>query len=324
MTIKINSTQMGLPVAALALALITFLLGAAADAAAPVAAGTTFSDCDACPEMVVIPPGSFAMGSETDDSEPDEHPVHTVTIDHAFAAGVYEVTRGQFAAFADATGYRADPKCRILRDGQWRWAEGDWQDPGFHQTQDHPVTCIDWPAADAYVTWLANKTGKPYRLLSEAEWEYIARAGTTHPKSYGDDPSRVCALGNIADALAHRANPSWPAAECADGYEFTAPVGSFAPNAFGIYDTQGNAAEWVADCYKKRYDGAPADGSPREFRDWLNGNLSKSQCETRILRGSGWQTCPPALRTANRIWYKPSIRMDTHGFRVARDLQPTE
>ena len=304
--------------------LICAMIISADTAAAPLEAGSAFTDCDTCPQMVVIPPGSFAMGSDTDAAEADESPVHTVTIGYAFAAGKFEVTRGQFAAFVAATGYLAEPKCRVLQDGQWRWAAGSWDDPGFHQTDEHPVTCIDWPAAEAYVTWLADTTGKPYRLLSEAEWEYIARAGTSTPKSYGDDPSRICKLGNIADALAHRSHPSWPAAECADGYEFTAPVGSFAANAFGIYDTQGNVAEWVADCYKKHYKDAPADGSPYLFRNWLNGNLSKSQCDTRILRGSGWQTCPPALRTANRIWYTPSIRMDIHGFRVARDLTSTE
>jgi formylglycine-generating enzyme required for sulfatase activity len=277
----------------------------------------TFRECRDCPEMVVVPAGSFTMGSPSGKKErnSDEGPQHVVTIGKPFAVGKLHVTRDQFAAFVTETGYAASTTCF-----KWPSAKGDgsWRDPGFAQDGSHPVVCVSWDDAMAYVDWMAKKTGKPYRLLSEAEFEYAAR-GRTSPGSYprfwfGNDEKDLCRYGNGADQKARDsidAAKSWTIAPCNDGYAYTSPAGHYEPNAFGLYDMAGNAWQWMADCYHDSYTGAPADGSV-----WTTGTCSSG----RVVRGGSWYYLPGDLRAAQRVRY--SVGIFNVGFRVARTLTP--
>ena len=245
--------------------------------------GRVFRDCPECPEMVVVPAGSFMMGSAPDEEgrDNDEGPVHRVTIEKPFAVGKYEVM------FAEWDACVADGGCGGHRPGDKGWGRGR-----------RPVINVSWNNAKAYVRWLSDKTGKPYRLLSEAEWEYAARAGTTTRYNWGDDIGR------------NRANCDG----CGSGWdnEQTAPVGSFPANGFGLYDLHGNVWEWVEDCRNPSYAGAPADGSAR-----INGD-----CSSHVLRGGSWYNEPKNVRVALRISYATESRSYSHGFRVARTLRP--
>ena len=209
---------------------------AGAATAAPVSTtpGTVFRDCPACPEMVVIPAGAFVMGSPKSDafySNDNERPTHPVTIPRPFALAKSEVTRGQFAAFARETGHPVGNTCHGYDEkGKWVERTGNWQNPGFPQDDSHPVVCVNWDDIQAYVTWLQRKTGKQYRLPSEAEWEYVARAGTTTPWYWGSNSERACDFANIAGQ--HRQSQishiTW-GPKCSDGHAYTAPVGQFRP-----------------------------------------------------------------------------------------------
>jgi len=162
-----------------------------------------------------------------------------------------------------------------------------------------------------YGRWLSKRTGKTYRLPSEAEWEYAARAGSTTPWFWGDDPKQACQYGDVGDDSVRPEHPDWPLHDCNDGFAKTAPVGTFKPNAFGLYDTAGNVWEWVEDCYNPSYEGAPVDG-----RAWLAGD-----CARRIDRGGGWYNKPAAVRSALRYAGDDSSRQNnTLGFRVVREL----
>jgi formylglycine-generating enzyme required for sulfatase activity len=253
-----------------------------------------FRECEDCPEMVVVPAGSFTMGSPAGekDRSSDEGPQHIVTISKSFAVGRFHVTRDQFAAFVRETGYQAS-SCH-----KWTTWDGSWRDPGFAQEASHPVVCVSWNDAMAYAAWVARKTGKPYRLLSEAEWEYAAR-GRTSPGAYprfwfGDDEGELCHKGN-----------SWRGC---DEYQYTAPVGHYPANAFGLYDMAGNAWQWTADCYHDSYDGAPADGSV-----WATG-----ACGPPVERGGSWGNSAMQLRAAHRVGYPAAS--NSIGFRLARTL----
>ena len=270
-------------------------------------------DCDGCPEMVVVPAGSFTMGSP--DSEagrwPREGPRHTVTITRAFAAGRFEVTRGEFAKFVRETGYPAGGGCYYWTGSNVESQPSkDWRTPGFWQTARDPVVCVSWLDAQAYTRWLAAKTGKPYRLLTEAEWEYAARAGAQTSRPWGDDPDEACLYANVAD-FAARTIPGadlWRFHNCDDRNTYTAPAGSYKPNAFGLYDMIGNAWEWVEDCWHEDYKGAPTDGSA-----WTGGD-----CSGRVMRGGAWVNMPDFARSALRGWDAAGDRGDFRGFRVAR------
>jgi formylglycine-generating enzyme required for sulfatase activity len=211
----------------------------------------SFRECEACPEMVVVPSGSFIMGSPKNerDRDPDESPQHTVTIGQPFAVGKFHVTRDQFAAFIAATNSDAASTC--ARSVSKQRPARSWQDPGFDQDGSHPVVCVSWNDAKAYVDWIARRTGKPYRLLSETEWEYVARAGSSTRYSYGNDERDICRHANSADQTARIANsaPVSTFAPCRDGFAYTSPVGSFTANGFGLYDMQGNVWQWTQDCY---------------------------------------------------------------------------
>jgi len=268
--------------------------------------GSTFRECKDCPEMVVVPAGRFTMGSSSGEKErgSDEGPQHVVTIGTAFAVGKFPVTRDQFAVFARETGYAAHSDC-------------DWRNPGFAQDGSHPVICVSWDDANAYETWLAKKTGKPYRLPSEAEFEYAAR-GRTSPGAYprfwfGDDEKELCKYGNGGDQKAENERVSIIGipSPCNDGYANTSPVGHYQPNAFGLSDMAGNAEQWMADCRHDNYNNAPADGSA-----WTIG------CSTgHMLRGGSWNRSWVALRAAARNANFADNGGDDYGIRLARTLK---
>ena len=274
--------------------------------------GDRFRDCADCPEMVVIPAGEFRMGCVSGQNCADrERPVHEVRIGAPFALSVREVTRGQFRRFVDATSHRMSGGCSVLDDDDWqRRDDRGWLNPGFEQTDDHPVACVSWDDAGAYASWLSRQTGERYRLPSESEWEYAARAGSTAKYHFGNDESELCRYGNHADAST---DFDWSSKSCSDGVgEMTAPVGSYEANGFGLHDMHGNVWEWAGDCWNRSYAGAPADGSA-----WLSGD-----CGQRVLRGGTWVDDPRFLRTAYRFRRTAGSRIDNIGFRVARTLAP--
>jgi formylglycine-generating enzyme required for sulfatase activity len=243
--------------------------------------GRVFRDCAECPEMVVIPAGTFTMGSPADekDRSSDEGPQHGVTIAKPFSLGKYEVTFAEWDACVAAGGCAHRPN-------DYGWGRGL-----------RPVIYVSWDDAKAYVAWLSRKSGKSYRLPSEAEWEYAARAGTTTRYTWGDDVGR------------NRANCDGCGSQWDD--KQTAPVGSFAANRFGLHDMHGNVWEWVEDCWNGNYSGAPGDGTA-----WTAGR----DCGRRVLRGGSWSFDPGNLRAASRGWDGTSSRLIISGFRVARTL----
>ena len=287
-------------------------------------AGQTFRDCSDCPEMVVIPPGSFLMGSSAAEIARDvaatlpryqalyaqkrmasEQPQHSIEIRRSFALSKYPLTRSEFEAFVRATGYTPVGGCMIVVDHIYRMhPEAGWQNPGFSQTDHDPVVCVNWQDAKAYIAWLneklhghssANDEG-PYQLPSEADWEYAARAGTTTSRWWGD------AIGS-GNAVCDGCGSQW------DGKQ-TAPVGNFPSNAFGVSDVLGGAWEWTEDCWNETYAGAPADGSA-----WLSGD-----CKLRVIRGGNWFNRSWLLRSASRSADDASRRINAIGFRVAKAI----
>ena len=214
----------------------------------------------------------------------DEGPVRTVTISKRIAMGRYEVTFEDYDRFADADSRRTRP-----------------DDEGWGRGR-RPVINVNWNEAKAYATWLSAQTGKTYRLPSEAEWEYAARAGTETAYSWGDEI-------NCGQARYGRR----PGGECSDSLDGTVPVGSFAANAFGLFDMHGNVWEWVEDGWHDDYEGAPSDGSA-----WTSGGDSPQA----VVRGSSWIFVPQILRCARRVWNLPSNRNFDGGFRLVQDLNP--
>jgi formylglycine-generating enzyme required for sulfatase activity len=276
---------------------------------APAAAAPD-RDCPGCPEMVVVPAGSFTMGSPENEvgRDADEGPPRKVTIERAFALGKFHVTRGQFAAFVKETGHDAGNACVVLTEQKLEPQAGKtWRDPGFRQTDDDPVVCVNWSDATAYTAWLARKTGKRYRLPTEAEWEYAARAGTTGRRFWGD-AADSCRHANVPDAALKAQFSFFDTFACNDGYAETAPVGRFLPNRFGLHDMLGNAFHWTADCWNKNYVGAPADGQARTLGD----------CGRRALRGGSWYESQHNVRSAAREESLIADRDFGVGFRVAR------
>jgi formylglycine-generating enzyme required for sulfatase activity len=281
-----------------------------------------FKECDNCPEMVVVPSASFTMGSPDSEKDryKDEGPPHRVTIAKPFAVGKFHITVDQFAAFVTETGYDAGSKCWTFEDGKGEERSSrSWRNPGFTQGGSHPAVCLNWNDAKAYVAWLARKTGKTYRLLTEAEWEYAARVriepGAYPRYSFGNDEKDLCRYGNGADQTAKSSiagAKDWAVAPCSDGYAYTSPVGSFAANGFALYDMQGNAWQWTEDCYHDSYAGAPSDGSA-----WTTGD-----CGSRVVRGGSWVASPQVLRSANRNGGTTGDPVSSLGFRVARTLTP--
>lgn len=301
----------------------------AADAPQP---GTSFKDCPTCPEMVVIPPGQFIMGSTVEETTregtPDrdaanEKPQHAVTIASGFAVMKFEVTRKDFAEFVSATKREMAEGCKIWDKTANAWgimdADATWKNPGFPQADNHPVVCVQWADAVAYAAWISQKAGQKYRLLTDAEFEWILR-GTPSGKAtqtvrwWGDDRSQACVYANVSDLskAAVQKLPPDPATtfQCKDGFAYTAPVGSFKPNPLGVYDAFGNAWEWVQDCFARSYADAPGDGSAREEGD----------CSERVIRGGSWHADPWYIRSAKHDWAPPELNTARVGIRLARDL----
>ena len=265
--------------------------------------------------MIVVPAGEFLMGSPASENGrfDDEGPQHFVTIAHPFAVSRAPITRAEYEAFAHAT-RRDDPSaCASIDSGDWVSTPGiNWRNPGFEQGLDHPVVCVSWDDAKAYAQWLSTKTGERYRLLSEAEFEYVARAGATTPYPWGASGDDICAHGNSSDLAAKRAHPDWPAAECDDGHAYTAPADAFSANAFGLYSATGNVFQWTEDCFVEGgYAGAPSDGSARE----------REGCDVRVIRGGSWLNSARGLRAAMRDRDRQQDRYTNLGIRVARALQ---
>ena len=237
--------------------------------------GEVFRDCPDCAEMVVVPPGDFEMGSR---DTPFESPPHKVTIAAPYAIARRETTFAEWDACVAAGG------CSHKPDDQG-WGRGN-----------RPVIDVSWQDARSFVAWLARKTGKNYRLPSEAEWEYAARAGTLSKFWWGKDAGKSNAnCDGCGDVSLHK----------------TVPVGSFRPNGFGLYDTSGNAYEWVEDCWNDSYARAPKDGTA-----WTSG-----QCSQRVLRGGSFANNSSAAASAARFRYDFDVRYYANGFRVVRDLQ---
>jgi sulfatase modifying factor 1 len=297
---------------------------ARAQAPAPAPApGTQFRDCsNGCPEMVMLPQGSFIMGAPPGEEERERVPAffrghsvpqHLVRIRYWLAIGKFDVTRDEYAQFVTETN-RPDPDGCYTPDvatGRENDTNGaNWHSPGFSQTGRDPVVCVSWDDAQAYVAWLSAKTGHVYRLPTEAEWEYAARAGTTTARYGSDRPAELCRYINHGDLNYSEQHPRDPDAnrECRDDYAFTSPVGSFPPNLFGLYDILGNVWQWNEDCWNANYNGAPSDGS-----SWQSGD-----CGRRLVRGGAYSNIPGLVLSAVRSRYKSSGRDHSGGFRVAR------
>ena len=271
-----------------------------------------FRDCAGCPEMVVVPVGEFTMGAS--DGVANARPVREVRVG-LFALGRYEVTRNEYAAFVSATDYVIGDGCYVTDDqGNAIWdAAASWRTPGFDQGADHPVVCVSWRDAQAYTRWLSESTGRQYRLPSEAEWEYAARAGTRTRWYWGRSSSLQCEFANGGDRTLKSRLGSWrwPVATCQDDFAYTAPISSHEPNAFGVFHMPGNVWEWTEDCWHGHYRGAPRDASA-----WT----SSGDCNNRVLRGGSWQDSPRRLRSDLRNWYYAGRRsLSIVGFRVARE-----
>ena len=235
--------------------------------------GRPFRDCSTCPEMMVVPAGTFTMGGKSD----YEHPAHRVTIKNRFAIGRYEVTFDEWDSCVDQGGCKTRPSDR-------GWGRGA-----------RPVINVTWPDAKAFASWLSEKTGQKYRLPTEAEWEYASRAGTTTTYWWGQDvDSRNANCKNCNTGQTQK----------------TLPVGSFKPNQFGLYDTSGNVAEWVEDCWHADYQGAPADGSA-----W-----TEPQCQLRVLRGGAFDSEAAYVSSSSRFRYDYDVPYSANGFRLVRDL----
>jgi formylglycine-generating enzyme required for sulfatase activity len=256
------------------------LMPAAERALKPLA---SFRECAKdCPEMIVVPAGSFTMGSPTTEKGRyvDEGPEHMVVFANPIAVSKFQVTFADWDACVSGGGCS---QAALANDGGW--GRGT-----------RPATFVSWDDAQAYVGWLSRMTGKPYRLLSEAEWEYAARAGSTTAYFWGEES------GNN-NANCNGCGSQW------DNQQ-TSPVGSFKPNAFGLHDMVGNVWQWVEDCYNDNYSGASADGLA-----WISGD-----CSLRVVRGGSWSGNPQDLRSANRGSDTTGSRYDDVGFRVGRTL----
>gem|GEM_PF-4323433 len=279
---------------------VTIAAAAATEPAEP-ADGASFRDCAGCPEMVVIPAGRFLMGTSAESGarpNSDESPQHAVTIAKPFALGRFEITFDDWKACVSDGGCSARPAKEGGKRGR------------------RPASTMSWDdIKNQYLPWLSRKSGHAYRFPTEAEWEYAARGGPSAPAglkfAFGNDDSRICEYGNVADLSASDAPPSWIVSPCKDGFAQTAPVGSLKPNAMNLYDMHGNVWEWVEDCWNGNYQNAPSDGSA-----WTKGD-----CSLRVVRGGSWATDVNGARSADRGWNRPNAGSRSIGFRVARTLE---
>jgi formylglycine-generating enzyme required for sulfatase activity/DNA-binding winged helix-turn-helix (wHTH) protein len=283
-----------------------------------LAPGHSFKDCETCPEMVALPAGKFLMGSPDGERGhlPVEGPPRHVAIAKPIAIGKYEVTVDQFSAFIADAGVPVNNQCRLTDPATftnsamiWGPPTASFREPGYDVTGLHPVGCISWHEAEAYVAWLKRRTGKPYRLPTETEWEYAARAGTTTSFSFGDDTSQLCEYARFADL----ASPFTWRDDCrgASGVNGPLQVGTLKPNPWGLYDMHGNLWEWVEDCWTSDPLEIPTDGSAL---------MRPGHCETGVVRGGSWAAAAARVRSAFRLGLVASRRDHNLGFRVALPL----
>ncbi|MEQ8734336.1 MAG: formylglycine-generating enzyme family protein [Rhodospirillaceae bacterium] len=303
----------------------TVVIAVVAQSAVAVAEpGDVLKDCEFCPDLVIVPAGEFRMGTPLGvpvDNETGEQPPVHMTIPNDYALGRTEVTNREFAAFAEDTGFEPTVLCRVWNDKLQRYDDDPnrtWRRPGVpsNPKPDHPVSCVSWQDAKAYVVWLAERSGQLYRLPTEAEWEYAARAGSDGLYPWGNNPHQGCAWVNAYDLDSLERYPlAWTHMACRDGFAGVAPVGSLKPNAFGLYDMLGNVWEFAEDCATKSHIGRPKDG-----RAWV----WQGGCERIIQRGGGWMTSVARIRPGYHGDANATHRFDFGGFRVARDLTPAE
>jgi formylglycine-generating enzyme required for sulfatase activity len=272
--------------------------------------------------MVKVPAGTFLMGAPKEESQREGAPKDTwgrteprraISVP-TFALARFETSVAEFRAFVEATGHDGGRTCQGKNNAGTvvEQQNHNWDSPGYPgQTDRHPVVCVNWHDAKAYVRWLSATTGKTYRLPSEAEWEYAARAGTRTVRFWGDRPADACTFANVYDVRGHAAL-KWPAPHhmCEDGHAGAAPVGSFKPNAFGLHDMLGNVWEWVEDCWNESCAKLPLSAKP----------VQSGNCERRVQRGGSWDDAPRNARAAVRTRAETGVRYWHRGFRVARDL----
>lgn len=284
-----------------------------------------------------ISAGSFSMGSDVSSAEIErrfhdhlakagefeaEFPSHRVTISKPFYMGVHEVTVGQFQQFVGSSGYRTEAESNGV--GGWGWNEQtgsfvepdpkfNWKNPGFDQTEQHPVVNVSWNDSVAFCRWLSDSEGRTYRLPTEAEWEYACRAGTTTLFCCGNDPDQLAQSGNIVDLTLQQKYSSWNPIAGSDGFVFTAPVGQYIPNRFGIYDMHGNAYEWCSDWYAEDYYQQSPPVDP----------IGPETGKMRALRGGAWAVSPHLARSAFRNSFPPDYPQNMFGFRVVCEAQQT-
>lgn len=294
-----------------------------------------FRDCADvyCQEMVIVPKGSFIMGGTNEEAISEgvnatvaswERPQHMVTIQKPFAIATTEVTLGAFKEFIRETNYALPQGCTSLNapsdpaTGLATLAfieDYNYENPGFSQDNDHPVVCVRREDARAYANWISRKTGKNYRLPTEAEWEYTTRAGTQTIYFWGDDKNEACLYANVYDHSSDAENLyGYQRFECSDSFPYTAPVASFLPNNFGVYDLLANAREWVDDCWHYSYQSAPTDGSR-----W--GSENNGLCRFGVLRGGAWAYNTFNVRVAYRnAYFSSQARASMWSFRLAREI----
>jgi formylglycine-generating enzyme required for sulfatase activity len=288
--------------------------------ATPAVAPAAPSDSSLRPDLVRIPAGCFQMGSPgSETGRDDDERQHRVCVS-AFEMGQDEVTVGEFKRFVNVTGHRTDAEKNAggkegcfawsATDGKGDWRAGtDWRNPGFPQRDNYPVVCVSWNDAVAYTAWLSREAGQSYRLPTEAEWEYAARAGSTTARYWGEDPDQACSYANVADQSELPTGQTWTNKhECNDGYWYSAPVGRFQANDWRPNDMLGNVSEWTCSAYDKDYGGAE--------KECTNKNTSGP----RSPRGGAWGSGPAWVRSASRDRNTPWGRDFLTGFRLARSL----
>ena len=279
--------------------------------------------------MVNIPGGCFQMGDSFGDGDIYEKPVHDVCLT-GFSMGKYEVTLGQFRAFVEDTGYKSDAEknagdisgCWTQvhdKKGNWSGSYHSWAnwrkplEPEYHDPKNNqPVSCVSWNDANAFIKWITGKSGRNYRLPTEAEWEYAARGATTTRNYWGNDSYDVCNYANTADQSFLPGGSNWlDKHECNDGYAFIAPVGQFKPNRYGLYDMLGNVWEWTADRYRRDYYAQSPKNNPK----------GPPTGDYRVIRGGGWYDDPVLVRVSNRYGHLPTYRFSDLGFRLVAPVQ---
>lgn len=306
------------------------ILAARVDAGAP---GTPhmMRDCPECPELVILKTGTATVGADASegialglpaDLAAREQPRRRIAVDRPIAFGRFEITIAQFAAFVVDTGYAPEPGCWRFEGSDWTFDKSaSWRDSKLEQKDDHPVTCVNWHDAEAYARWLSRRTKHAYRLPSEVEWEYAARAGTQGSYWFGDDRAAICRYVNLGDLDTEamfkwagrptKLTLAWTPENCHDGYATTSPVDAKPPNAFGIYGALGNVMEWVADCWHEDYSTGPVSQDAR---------LTSGDCGYRAMRGQGWVAIAGSARASFRRKMLATDRRFTFGIRVVREL----